>query len=175
MSALVAELGVSLRPYLERQYAFFGHSMGALIAFELSRFVVREYDAPPLHLFVSGCRAPQLPERMTWGHPVTDMDLVNMIRNLNGTPHSVFEHDELLDLTLRTLRADIAMCASYSYIAAFGGLDDSQVTQEELALWREQTSSTFSVHMLPGEHFFIQSSHASLLSLIYRHLDEKSA
>ena len=162
-------------------FAFLGHSMGALISFELARQLRRERRRGPTHMIVAGHRAPQLPERHRPVHDLPDQEIIASLRIFGGTPEGVLQNSELMDLFLPVLRADFAVCESYVYaseealtcsITAFGGNDDGRVSREELSAWRAQTSNSFSMHMFPGDHFFIQSAQALVLRVLAQDLKQ---
>ncbi len=176
---LVAALTENLSPYLDRPFAFFGHSMGAVVSFELARYLRAVRGLEPLHLFVSARRAPQLPrsERKTYLLP--EDEFLAEVKRLNGTPSEVLEHEELMRLLLPLLRADFAVCQTHRYtpgapldcsITAFGGLGDHETGREKLEAWSELTSARFRLHMLPGDHFFIKTAQAQILQIIERTL-----
>ena len=179
LTELVAAAVPALLPFMDRPFAFYGHSMGALIGFEVARRL-REAGRPePLHLFVSGCRAPQLPDQREITYDLPEPQFIEELRRLNGTPPEVLEHEELLRLLLPLLRADFAVTETYKYsegpplgcpLTAVGGLQDEESTREHLIHWREMTTGAFSLHMLPGDHFFLHSSHDALLAIIHRQL-----
>jgi medium-chain acyl-[acyl-carrier-protein] hydrolase len=174
---LVEAVAEGLRPHLDRPFAFFGHSMGALVAFELALLLRRERREQPLHVFVSGCKAPQLPLTKPPFYNLPAAEFVEELRALNGTPPEVLEHPELMELMLPIIRDDFTVCQTYSYssrppldcaITAFGGLQDPDVSQEEVSAWRDQTASKFSMWMFPGNHFFIQDAFPQVLEIISR-------
>ena len=142
-------------------YAFFGHSMGSLISFELVRYLRREgHDPGPVRLFVSGHRAPQLPDPDPPTHHLAEPEFIEELRRLKGTPEEVLQNAELLRLMLPLLRADFALCETYIYrpekpltcpITAFGGLQDDEVPRETLAAWHEQTYNSFKLRFFVGE------------------------
>lgn len=148
--------------------AFFGHSMGAFIAFELARTLRRLGRAGPVQLFVSARRAPHLPARERAIHDLPEAEFRDELRKLNGTPEAVLEHPELMDLLGPILRADFTLIETYEHvpdaplacpIAAFGGVDDPDVTRDDLDAWRRHTTAPFQVRMFPGDHFYL--SHGS--------------
>ena len=172
---VVELLSSALAGSLNEPFAFFGHSMGALIAFEFARLLRREGRALPRHLFVSGRSAPQLSpdERLLYNLPTSE--LLQELKQLDGTPREALEHPELMDLMLPILRADFSICETYEYadfaplecpISAFGGFQDVDVPREKLEAWRAQTSSSFTLRMLPGNHFFLHSNETTLLNLL---------
>ena len=180
MNQLIKVAGEALAPYLDKPFALFGHSMGALIAFELARHMRREYSAQPVHLFVSGRCSPQ-----TISGPLDsklfDSELPEMLRRNNGTPEEVLENPELMELVAPVLRADVTLCNSYVYtpkppfsfpITAFGGLDDHGVPRRYIEGWREHTTGPFVLRMVPGDHFFLNTSRLLLLEAISKELEQ---
>jgi medium-chain acyl-[acyl-carrier-protein] hydrolase len=180
---LLSALMEQLAPYLDKPFAFFGHSMGALISFELARLLRREHQRGPEHLFVSGHRAPQKKREEKRTFELPQAEFIEELRRLNGTPREVFEHPELIDLMTPVLRADFAISQTYEYvdespldcaITAFGGLRDVDVTREHLEAWGTQTTGDFTVRMFPGDHFFLNSARASLLQTLSLELRRRS-
>ncbi len=172
---LVQTLGNVLYPYLNMPFAFFGHSMGALFGFELARYLRKQAGPAPVHLFVSSHRAPQLPDPHPPIHHLPDPAFIDALRRLNGTPQEVLANNELMELLLPQLRADFTLIETYQYIveepltcpiSAFGGVQDANVRREEIAAWQMQTTHDFSLHMLPGGHFFLHSNRSSLLQAL---------
>ena len=172
MEPLVDALTPMLVPHLDRPFAFFGHSMGAMISFEVARRLRRDGVPEPDYLFVSGRPAPQLPDQERRTYDLPEPEFLEELRRLNGTPKEVLEHPELLQLTLPIIRSDFALCQNYGYaveapldypIFAFGGVDDAEVSPEQLQAWGDQTAASFTLRMLPGDHFFLISARALLL------------
>lgn len=165
LSPLVEALAQALAPLLDMPFAFFGHSLGALVSFELARRIRRQYGVHPVRLFVSAGRAPQVPHRGPSIHTLPDKELLMELRRLNGTPSELLGHEELMEIMLPLLRADFAVHETYLYstepplncpISAFGGLQDNKVSDSDLEAWRAQTSVSFSLRMFPGDHFFLK-------------------
>jgi medium-chain acyl-[acyl-carrier-protein] hydrolase len=176
---LVEQLAREISPKLDMPYAFFGHSMGALVCFELARLLRRERGSKPAHLFVSGRHAPQLPDTSPPVHNLPDEEFIERLRDYNNTPEAVLRHPELMGLMLPFLRADFELCETYVYqpdapfdcpLTAFGGLGDGGLRREALEAWREHTTGQFSLRMFPGEHFFINDSRPLLLQVLAREL-----
>jgi medium-chain acyl-[acyl-carrier-protein] hydrolase len=176
---LVTELTKGLLAYLDRPFAFFGHSMGALIGFELARRLRAQHGLMPSHLFASGRYAPQIEasHRITYNLP--EDELLAELRRLNGSPDEVLEHPELMQLLLPIIRADFQLVQTYDYqpelplscgITALGGLKDPDVSREHLDAWREQTTGTFAIRMFLGDHFFLQTAQSTLLRMIHQDL-----
>ena len=160
-------------------YAFFGHSMGALLSFEIARVLRTQHGIEPLCLFVSGCPAPQVFELKPQIHELPDDEFLNELRRLNGSPADVLAHEELMHLLLPTLRADFAICETYNYeeappldcpIHAFSGLQDDEVTEDNVRAWIHQTNASFSLDRVAGDHFFVNSAKSLLLDMLSSHL-----
>ena len=175
LADLVGEMAEGLSPYLDRPFAFFGHSMGALLGFELARTLRRMGGPLPRHLFVSGHRAPQIPDPGPHVHALPEPAFVAELRRLGGTPPAVLEHEELMQLLLPILRADFALVETYAYapesplscpITALGGREDPEAGPGDLAAWRDQTTGDFSLRMLPGDHFFVHTAQPLLLAAL---------
>jgi medium-chain acyl-[acyl-carrier-protein] hydrolase len=175
LSPLVETLAKALLPDLDIPFIFFGHSMGALVSFEVARLLRKKYHKSPKHLFVSGRRAPQINKRNSSIHHLPDKLFIEELRRYNGTPEAILQNSELLALFLPILRADFAINDSYIYsdetpldcpISAFGGLQDSGVTYNDIAAWHQHTNSNFLMHMCPGDHFFIKHESNQVLSVI---------
>jgi len=161
-----------LGPYFDRPFALFGHSMGGLLAFEVARALVARGGTPPVHLFVSGRRAPHLPSPH---RPITHLDhdafVAEMRRRYDGIPEEVLRSPELMELLVPTLRADMMALESYTHVAgpplecpitAYGGLEDSDATEPEIAAWAPYSRGAFRYRILLGNHFFIQTSRAAV-------------
>ncbi|MFN7945823.1 MAG: thioesterase domain-containing protein [Blastocatellia bacterium] len=181
LEPLVEAAGNALLPYLNRPFAFFGHSMGALIGFELARWLRRHQHPGPVHLLVSGHNAPQFPGDYAPIHALPEPEFIAELRRLNGTPDEVLNHAELRDLIVPVLRSDFSVCETYNYtaeaplscpISAFGGLQDVDVSRAKLEAWREQTTGAFSMRLFPGDHFYLLTARHHLLRALALELDQ---
>ncbi len=179
LEPLVGAIAQVLLPYLDKPFAFFGHSMGGLVSFEVARLLRREYKRDPVHLFVSGRRAPQVPPPSPPIHALPDREFISEIRRLNGTPQAVLENTELMQLLSPIIRADFAVLETYVYteeppldypITVFGGLQDQEVSYHNLQAWEKQTNSAFSLQMFEGDHFFLHSAQSLLLQSLSQEL-----
>ncbi|MUG92222.1 putative thioesterase [Scytonema sp. UIC 10036] len=178
---LVQAITQVLLPHLDRQFAFFGHSMGALVCFEVARQLRKQYDVSPVHLFVSGSGAPQTHKPSSLIHNLPELEFIEELCRLNGIPKEVMEYTELMQLMLPILRADLAVYGSYVYsneppfdfpISVFGGLQD-KITRDRLEAWRDQTIASFSLQMFPGDHFFLHTTQVLLLQNISQKLSQQ--
>jgi medium-chain acyl-[acyl-carrier-protein] hydrolase len=175
-----------LPSYLGIPFIFFGHSLGALLAFESAR-ALRVGGYPlPCHLIVSGAKGPHLPSQKKKIHHLKDTDFISEVLSYNGIPALFLNNTELLDLFIPTMKADFAMLENYSYrndtplecpISSFGGMDDPYVGINELSSWVTQTIDGFECHTFEGDHFFLENrSEKGVLriidSIIYRYLQK---
>jgi surfactin synthase thioesterase subunit len=173
MDALVDRACNALERYLEEPFAFFGHSMGAAIAFEMVRSLRTAGKLQPIALLVSAARAPQF--RLGHVPPAepTDSEFLQDIQRLEGIPKEVLESRELMKLLLPALKADARLYRNYVYtpgppldipIHAFGGIEDPNIRVQHLDAWREQTTASFRIQTFPGGHFFIHTTRAEFLA-----------
>jgi medium-chain acyl-[acyl-carrier-protein] hydrolase len=160
LTAIVEEMAETI-PF-DGPFALFGHSMGALISYELARSLARR-QITPQHLFVSSHRAPHLP-RLRTRYQLSDEDLMRGVGSFGGTAPEVMMNADLRRMLLHTLRTDLTALETYTWvegqplncpITIFGGEDDYDVSQEELEPWRQHTSAEFSLQMMPGGHFYL--------------------
>lgn len=181
MTPLVAIVAQEIRPLLNSPFAFFGHSMGATIAFEIARLLRRDGGPQPSHLFVSGRSAPQLPQTDLPTYNLPEPELIEDLRRLNGTPPEVFNEPDMLKMMLPMIRADFEVIQTYTYveepaldcpITVYGGLQDQEVKRESLDAWSAQTTAPCGVRLFPGDHFFINETRELLLQTLTRDLYE---
>ncbi|MCA1453650.1 thioesterase [Bradyrhizobium sp. BRP22] len=179
---LAEQLASELHAQVDRPYALFGHSLGALVAFELAHSLLDRGAPVPVILFASGTEAPAVRDGSRWRLPLSDEALLNELRNLQGTPDEALSNPEIMRAALPVLRADFLMCGAYSYrprpplpcaIHVFGGEDDD-TGYESLMAWKRETLAEFSLDILPGHHFFIHTQQARMLDLICSALSRQS-
>ncbi|MFZ2752552.1 MAG: alpha/beta fold hydrolase [Lysobacteraceae bacterium] len=164
-----------------RPLVFFGHSMGALVAFETARLMRRSGMRLPRRLLVSGYIAPHLGYPEPPIHALSDAEFGDRLREYEGTPAEVLQHPELLSLLMPMVRADFAAVETYTYqtegalpcpIAAFGGRTDTMIPEPAIAAWREQTRGGFSMQMFDGGHFFIHTARDALLARVVADIEK---
>jgi medium-chain acyl-[acyl-carrier-protein] hydrolase len=179
LQQVVETIADLILPEAQGAFAFYGHSMGALISFELARELRRRNAATPVHLFLSGRRPPAVgrSERRIFDLPVEEF--IAELHKLNGTPAGLFDDSESRDLFLPLLRADFEMVDTYEYrdeaplacpIAIYGGLEDQRAPMETLPAWQLHTSSQCRVRILPGNHFFIHNQREEFIKVLRRDL-----
>lgn len=173
LMALVQQAATGLADRLDRPYAFFGHSMGALVAFELARELAKRGLRPPEHVVLSGFRSPLLPYVSALPFDLPTPEFVDRLRQLDGTPKQALDCPELLDVFLPILRADCQACDEYRLtdraplacpMAVFGGVDDPDAGEDVLRQWQALAGSSFTLRMFDGGHFFVQSARAQVLA-----------
>ncbi|MFC4545045.1 thioesterase II family protein [Paenactinomyces guangxiensis] len=179
LEPLIRDMAESLVPFFSEPFAFFGHSMGALISFELARDLQKRYQLQPHHLFVSGYHAPHLPDPNPPIHHLPDNEFIEELSKLNGMPRELLQNKDYFKVFLPSLRADCTVCEQYVYrpghpldcsITAFGGHQDPETDFDQLRAWQDQTKSAFDIHMFDGDHFFIHSEEKSLIKIILKKL-----
>jgi len=172
---LAAALADGLEPYLDIPFAFFGHSMGALTAFELTRALRRSSSRLPIHLFLSAHRAPHIPLKKPPIHDAPNDRFMQELRRFQGTPEEVLNNAELMEILLPTLRADFALHETYVYspeeslslpLTVFGGTDDTDVRREELEEWRAHSTAPMNLKMFTGNHFFLHHFQREIIAVI---------
>lgn len=170
---LAAALGDELGRVLEPPFALFGHSMGAILAFELARHLRRQGRPGPRCLIVSAHRAPHLPDEQDRIHDKPTSEFLQELRQLNGTSAGVLGDRELVELLLPVLRADFKAAELYRYveepplrcpIVAYGGTSDGMISETQLAAWNAHTDGGFAQRMFEGDHFYIQTKREELIA-----------
>lgn len=175
LSELADEIPRALAVLDDKPMAFFGHSMGSVLAFE----VVRRLDAAaggpvPTHLFVSGRRAAAIPreERV---HLLGDDGLITDMRALQGTDDAIFDDEEVLKLVLPAVRADYRAVETYEYVpgppvtcpmTAVIGDSDPRVNRAEADAWRQHTAGEFDLRVFPGGHFYLGEGALGVADLV---------
>lgn len=175
MAALIAALTAEIRPHLETPFAFFGHSMGAAIAFELTR-ALRRLRAPlPRALIASAARAPRFRLNHVPPPDPGEAVLLDELRSLQGLPPEVLEHPEALRLLLPALAADTRLYRRYVYcpeppldlsIFAYSGQGDPNVRAEHVEAWARETTASFRRREFEGGHFYLQSHREPFLAAL---------
>jgi surfactin synthase thioesterase subunit/acyl carrier protein len=180
-ASLIEILADFLSPYLDKPFAFFGHSMGSYIAFELACVLEEQYNLKPIHLFLSGL--PPLSEN-AWLKTIpsiSETEGINRLLEILEIPESLTE-DSLFSTELKKIfKADFQLLESYHYsekkpldcpIYSFCGVDDDLVSDRELSHWSKYTTSNLKINRMPGKHMFmfLKDSEKLLLKLITQEL-----
>ncbi|MEO7019921.1 MAG: alpha/beta fold hydrolase [Ktedonobacteraceae bacterium] len=179
LAPLIQTLADAIYPYLDRPFAFYGHSMGALVSFELARQLRRTHDRHPVRLCLAAYRAPQLPNPNIKIYSLPS-EVFKVILRADGIPERILQSEELMQAMLPTLRADFELCETYTYteesplecpLSIFGGQDDVRISAADLEAWRLHSSATSRLLLLPGSHFFLHSAQDLLLAAISQDLE----
>ena len=177
LSALSDCVIESLRAELpgDRPYAFFGYSLGAALAFDLTRRLREESLRLPDKLVVAACRAPQFLQRMPPIYQLDDDAFLTALRRFGGLPNRILEEPEVLALALPILRADFEALGTYRYqqqaplptpVLAYAGSQDPHAVRSEMAAWRNETTGDFNLRVFPGGHFFMNEVREQLLATL---------
>jgi medium-chain acyl-[acyl-carrier-protein] hydrolase len=162
----------------------YGHSMGALLGFELARSISARHANAPAHLVVSGFGSPRTTATRADMSLLTDSQFIARLADLDGTPTEILEDRELMAIMLPVLRADFDVVAGYGYapgpilkcpITAIVGRDDPEVEVAELEAWRGETSGSCRLVVLPGDHFILEGDVSPILDLISSSLADARA
>lgn len=176
MRVLASRLADGLEPLLRGRFAFFGHSMGALIQYELTRELERRGAEMPFLLMPSARRAPHIPVQPEGIHELPDDVFVARLNaRYQAIPSAVLSEPELMALFTPMLKADFRMLETYRYedaaplrvpMTAFSGTGDAGETTALVWKWRELTRGPFKLHVIEGGHFFVSESRGALLPAI---------
>jgi medium-chain acyl-[acyl-carrier-protein] hydrolase len=181
MGALVEALAAAIEPYLDRPFVFLGHSMGAAVAFELTRLLRKRGLPQPKLLVASGARAPQFRRGYAPPPDPSEEQFLAELRRLGGIPAEALEDPAVLRAILPALTADAALYRRYVYtedaplslpIRAYGGSADPHILREHLQAWQEQTTAGFGLRLFAGGHFFLNESRAEALAALAAELEQ---
>ncbi|WP_433789715.1 thioesterase II family protein [Actinoplanes sp. CA-252034] len=174
----IAELAdqsyTALRPLMDRPLAFFGHSMGATLAFEVAVRMKRELGSGPVTLFASGRRAPSR-HRTETVHQLDDDGIVAELKTLSGTDTRILGDLELLRMIMPAIRGDYIAAETYRYepgpaldcpIVALTGDADPKVSLDEAQAWADHTTGGFELRVFGGGHFFLAQHQRAVINLI---------
>lgn len=171
MPALVAQLCDAIAALPPMPCAFFGHSMGALIAFETIRHMLARAMTPPRLLFASGCAAPRHRGPAKRFDLLDDAQFIAQLKTYNGTPPAILQHAELMELVLPTIRADFALVDNYACahetrfkvpVSVLAGKDDDGIEPGQYHGWQDETDGPCELHWFSGDHFFLHSATAEV-------------
>lgn len=185
LAPLLDDVADAVFPLLDRPFAFFGHSMGGFVSWELAHRLRDEGRPLPTQLFLSAAGAPHTPDPDPDRpiHKLSDARLLRKLEEYNGVASSVLAHRELMQLMLPIVRADFTACETHPFrlgppldcpIAAFGGTSDPYVTPDRVEAWHCYTRDRFSFRVLAGDHFFLNASRDLLLWNIRQELDRRT-
>ncbi len=170
MTMLIDELVRIIPKILNKPYIFFGHSLGSRVAFELMDKLSTLNHTLPQHFIASGSRGPHKKSDSKNVAHLPDTEFIIELGKLNGTPREVLDNKELMNLFLPVLKADFSIAENYHYkgnstfecpVSVFGGKEDINVT--DLSCWQKHFSMDVDLHLISGNHFFIDSNKETVL------------
>ena len=179
---IVSRVSEEITSYMDKPFAFFGHSTGALWAFETARELRKKRASTPFHLMVSALPAPDMLFTESPLYPLPDDELAHIITQWGLLPNEIIQNSELLDMILPPLRADFEASERYRYvdatqpdipITAFGGKKDEQVPEHHLKAWAEYTSGDFSLKLFNGGHFYTETCQELVLESVAKIVEKE--
>jgi len=178
IDALVTALGSVMTPLCGKPYALFGHSFGAIVAFELAGELERQGNSRPRHVFVSGCAPPGTHAVRPPLHTLPDDDLVAVIRSWTTTPNPALADPGVLAATVPLVRADLRLAELHrsrivtlaSPLTAFFGSEDDSAPRDAVAEWQVHAGGPFALRGIAGDHFFLHTHTVELLAAVYQGL-----
>lgn len=180
---LADQIFTAIAPYTAVPLAIFGHSMGAVLGFEVAQRMERKLGTPPLHLFASGRRAPSC-DRDERVHTLPDAGIVAELASLNGTSAELLGDPEIVAMIMPAVRADYRAIETYRAepdaavscpVTVLTGDADPQTTALEAAAWRAHTTRPFALATYSGKHFFLNDHLPAIAAHITRALSDKNA
>ncbi|MFB7372440.1 thioesterase II family protein [Streptomyces sp. NPDC056222] len=172
---LVEDVFQALSPYLNRRHAFYGHSFGGRLAYELSHLASAVYPGKTRRLFVSGCRSPDMPQTRPYMHRMTEKDFRDAVAKMGGTPAELFDQEKLLRLLMPTVRSEIRLAEIWDHrhtsgvdvpITALYSPDDAIDSEGAMRGWQAFTTRHCELVEVPGGHFFVDSHPEHVTSIV---------
>jgi surfactin synthase thioesterase subunit len=181
-SSLTDHLLCETTPYFDRPFGIFGHSMGALVGIELAHAIHTRHGKTPVWFCASGSTAPSRRKPDSKWVNCSDLELVDELRTLGGTPAEVLTNEELLNLILPAIRADFQLCGTYvpqqrrplpTPLLVLGGTKDKvSEIPENLSDWSLETTGPFRIEMIEAEHFFVDTHRDTVIQFVVEGLNE---
>ncbi|HVW29990.1 MAG TPA: alpha/beta fold hydrolase [Polyangiaceae bacterium] len=175
-SSLIDLLVDDVAPMVKEPFGIFGHSMGALIGFELAHALRERLGVEPRWLGVSACVAPARRAYDDTWLTASRERVIEQLRSFGGTPDVVLKEPELLDLLLPALRADFHLCGTYrrrdrepleaKVLVLGGSADELSNPRENLMAWARETSGPFELKIFDGDHFFVEASRGDVVGAV---------
>ncbi|HEY8898253.1 MAG TPA: alpha/beta fold hydrolase [Niastella sp.] len=159
---------------LHHSCAIYGHSMGALVAYLLTRKIVESGARPPIHLFVSGSDGPSIPYQGALRSGLPKPDFIKELKRLGGMPQEILNDDRIMDFFEPIIRTDFRAVENYQYLAGSGlqvpitvmlGAQE-KITMEAAYTWQQESVFPVQVKVFEGDHFFIYKQQQSIAAII---------
>jgi medium-chain acyl-[acyl-carrier-protein] hydrolase len=176
---MVATLATEIMPFVDKPFAFFGHSNGGLVSFELARKLQQHGVTHQLHHFISAKRAINLPARKAPMHSLPDDEFLRELEDLGGTPPEILAQKELMELFMPILRSDFSLSETFKYsgesklvcnATLLYGEKDEDIPEEDVMAWQARIEQPVKAQKFPGDHFFINSDKKEVLELLNHQL-----
>jgi medium-chain acyl-[acyl-carrier-protein] hydrolase len=182
---LAETIATQIIPFTDRPYAIFGHSMGALLAYEVARVLEIQKIRPPEVLFLSAHRAPHMPRKRDLLHSLPDAQFIQSLKQYGGFPEEILNNQEFIDFVLPTMRSDMTLCDLYAFknedsqlhtpIEIFAGAGDPEAGPDEMKAWADYSQSGSNLKVFEGGHFFLRSHAKEVLDHISRSINSLSS
>ncbi len=183
VDAMVDDMFAQMKPHLHKPYAIYGHSMGAMLTYLITRRIVEEklYNKP-LHLFLTGCSGPSARDINQKRHLLPKNEFIAKLKEYGGSPDEILYDEGLMNFFEPILRADFKGIENYVYqevapmdipMTVIIGTDEP-VTTESAEAWKLETSETFELHQFSGKHFFIFEHAGKIMRMITQELQKKT-
>lgn len=172
---LLSDAFTVLSPYLSEPHAFYGHSFGGRLAYELAQMATTEHEGLTHHLFISGCRCPGSPQSRPYLHQLPEQDFLAALRGTYGVPRELVDDEMMMKRMLPALRSDIKLAELWDDwnaerlrvpITAIYGHDDSIDNWVSMRDWFAYTEAGFELIEIPGGHFLTDTNSRRLLQII---------
>lgn len=174
MSEVVTALFLALEKLSKKPFIFYGHSMGARVAYELTLMLWRFRCRLPVHFIASGSVAPCIIRTQEQTHHLPDIEFITKVGELNGSPPEVLANNEIMQLMLPALRADFKIIETYcskskfvisTKVSVLAG-DQEEIEVADIEAWFTLFESYTDVHWISGDHFFVEKNKADVLKIV---------
>jgi surfactin synthase thioesterase subunit len=175
---MAGDIFQQLCPRLHEPYALYGHSMGALLSYLLTKRILQEGLPAPLHLFLTGRAAPSVIKHETAIHALPKHEFFEALAKLGGCPEELLRNEDLKDCFEPIIRSDLGALHSYRYeqslpfhipVTVITGLQEN-ITLEEALAWQQESAALVTVRRMAGDHFFIYDHEKEIVQLMANQL-----
>ena len=166
-----------VKHYLDKPFIFFGHSVGSLISFELTKAMREQNLQLPMHLILSGSMAPHTLHKRRHICHLDDVAFAEELKIYNGIPQEVRNEPSLMEMFLPIIRADMSIIENYNYlpskpldcnITTITGQNDPTVPIEDAKAWTSHANLSCNHYTLNGDHFFVKTALDEVINIVYQ-------